>query len=109
MSESLDSTKIVDSSKSQDLKADQVGIKKLNRDLVAKCLSDYELHDLLPMKYNLNPSKIYTSNDDFNQICSLFEMVVNLSPVLDESLNLEFEARLGNFVKVQVKNTLILI
>ena len=37
----------ISTSKSQDLKADQVGIKKLNRDLIAQCLSDYELHDLL--------------------------------------------------------------
>ena len=40
-------------------------------------------------------------DSEFNEFCSLYEMVVNLSKNKETFKNYEFEARLGNFLNVE--------
>mgnify|MGYP000164350690 FL=1 len=81
-------------------------VNHLDRKRVVKILEDNDLHDMLPDMYNKIPFAV--DDGSFNELCSLFEMVINQTNSIPEfkdgTLNLEFEARLGKFIKTTHKS-----
>jgi hypothetical protein len=100
----------VDGSSVDDSPVEQLpksSISYLDRQKVVQIFEDNELHDILPSMYKKIPESL---NDEgqFNELCSLFEMVVNQTNSVPElkngNANLEFEARIGKFIKTQHKS-----
>ena len=79
----------------------------LDRKNAVSILEKHELQDILPKMYNSSPKLL--NDGDFNELCTLFEIVSNQFNILQDitsssNTNIELEARIGNFININEKS-----